>query len=114
MNHSQPNASRNASAGICRKKDSPLIWLACAAIAARFSPTKSRTSTVVVISAAGDPMSKSSGSGMSASSPSSAARARMRPMMWSRLRVLSYTRGVPASSAARLPTWCTWMWSGCP
>ncbi len=31
MNHSQPNASRNASSGICRKNDDSGIWLAWAA-----------------------------------------------------------------------------------
>ena len=33
---------------------------------------------------------------------------------WSRFIVASKTLGVPASSAARTPTRCTWMWSGCP
>ena len=35
MNHSQPNASRNASTGSCRKNESSGIWLAWAIIASR-------------------------------------------------------------------------------
>ena len=109
----RPRTPRRASR---RKKESSGIWLAWAAIDARLAPTKSCTSTRVVMAASGRPnvlSAVTSGTSSGGMSPASTA-ACISSRMWSRFMVASKTRGVPASSAARSPTRCTWMWSGWP
>ena len=74
------------------------------------------TSIVVVMTSSGRPrVSKNAGSGASSPGRSPwAAASSIERLKWSRFMVTSKTRGVPASSAARRPTRCTWMWSGWP
>src|SRR5713101_5321547 len=57
MNHSVPNACRNASSGMDRKYDCSLIWLACARMARRLWSTCGETSTAAVITDSGLPKS---------------------------------------------------------
>ncbi len=47
-------------------------------------------------------------------SASSSRRDAMSAVRWSRFMVPWKTASTPASSAARAPTRCTWMWSGWP
>ena len=92
--------------GMASRKWSGAIWLACARMDARFCPTKSTASTRWVISDSGLPMS----GGMSPSRPDS----RKPRCIQSRFTVPCATTGTADSSPARLPTRCTWMWSGWP
>ena len=106
----------NMSSGIVRKKSVSAIWLGWAGIDARLASMKSVTSTRWVITLGRLPKSgwaSKSGSSM----PSGSESAHRRPaldQLRSRLIVSLEHLAMPASSAARRPTRCTWMWSGWP
>src|SRR3546814_2988349 len=81
MNHSVPNDPTKASSGIDRKNDVSEIWLAWAAIDARFVPRNSLTSMAVVMISSGLPnelISDTSGSSSLGTSPAVTADSIMR------------------------------------
>lgn len=101
MYHSYPNEARNTSSGIVRNHEVSPIWLACALIAARFAPTKARTSTTVVIRSVGTPISSSSSRAASASSWKTPEYFLISSTRWSRSAVASYMRTPSTTAPAR-------------
>ena len=94
-------AMANCSSGMARKNESGPIWLAWAAIAARFLPMTADTSMAWVISASGMPNDSDSARSRRSSSipsspqePSSARAASMEARLASRF-LLTAPHGVP-------------------
>ena len=113
-----PKAAANASSGIARKKTSRGSgWRAPPS-----TPASRRRSRCTSTHGGDDRLgAPERATPRRRRGPRRRARSRRLPRppriirrRWSRFMVASKTRGVPASSAARTPTRCTWMWSGWP